>query len=173
MSIQLFFFPFLFSGDFCSVDACVVCIVSGGCNQSSSDAFFCSLLVVVSIHRRCHEWSQVLFLFSFLTHTIYVISGMWGFMHRHDFSYSWSICWSFSLVHFKNGPEYLMRRTVQVFILFRRYLPYCLASRSFLVLLRYSFFSFISACLMVSASNIPKHLYVSISLTVLVFFLIW
>ena len=39
MSIELFFFPFLIPGYFCSVDACVVCIVSGRCNQSSS-AFF-------------------------------------------------------------------------------------------------------------------------------------
>ena len=29
----------------------------------------------------------------------------------------WSICWSSSLVHFKNDPEYLLRRTAQVFIL--------------------------------------------------------
>ena len=36
ISIQLFFLNFLFSGYFCSVDACVVCIVSGHCNRSSS-----------------------------------------------------------------------------------------------------------------------------------------
>ena len=35
ISIELFSFPFLFSGYFYSVDVYVVCIVSGGCNQSS------------------------------------------------------------------------------------------------------------------------------------------
>ena len=39
MTIQLFNFLFLFPGNFCSVDACVICIVSGGCNQSSSVLF--------------------------------------------------------------------------------------------------------------------------------------
>ena len=36
ISIQLFFFPFLFSDYFCSVDACLICIVSDHCNQSFS-----------------------------------------------------------------------------------------------------------------------------------------
>ena len=40
MSIQLFFFPFLFSSYFYFVNACVVCIVSGRWNQSSSALFF-------------------------------------------------------------------------------------------------------------------------------------
>ena len=50
----------------------------------------------------------------------------------------WSICWSFSPVHFKNGPEYL---TTQMFIPLMRFLLYSLVSSSFLVLLR-SYFSF-------------------------------
>ena len=49
MSIQLFFFPFLFSGYFCSVDAGVVSIVSGDCNQHSS-ALLCNRLVVVLMY---------------------------------------------------------------------------------------------------------------------------
>ena len=40
MCIQLFFFLFLFPGYFGSVGACVVCIVSGGCNQSSQPLFY-------------------------------------------------------------------------------------------------------------------------------------
>ena len=36
ISIQLLLLPILFSAYFCSIDACVVCIVSGRCNQSSS-----------------------------------------------------------------------------------------------------------------------------------------
>ena len=39
MSIQMFFFLFLFSGYFLCTEACVICIVSAHCNQSSF-AFF-------------------------------------------------------------------------------------------------------------------------------------
>ena len=39
MSIQ-FFLPIFVFGYFCSVDACVVCIVYGGCKQSSSALFY-------------------------------------------------------------------------------------------------------------------------------------
>ena len=39
MSLESFFFSFLFSVYFCSVDACVICIVSSRCNQSSSEFF--------------------------------------------------------------------------------------------------------------------------------------
>ena len=39
MSTELFCFPLLFSGHFRSADPCVVSIVSGGCNQSSSQLF--------------------------------------------------------------------------------------------------------------------------------------
>ena len=49
VSIQLFFFPFLFSGYFCSVDECVVNIVSVGCNQS----FFALFYVVFELLYRC------------------------------------------------------------------------------------------------------------------------
>ena len=51
----------------------------------------------------------------------------------------WSICWSSSLVHFKNGPGYITRGTAQVFILLMRY---SLGSSCFFVLLRYSFLNF-------------------------------
>ena len=83
----------------------------------------------------------------------------------------WSICLSSSLLYFKKGFEYLTWGTALVFIPFIRFLLYSLLSSSFLVLLRYSFFnfSFISTCLMVSASNIPKYSYVSFSLNVLIF----
>ena len=82
----------------------------------------------------------------------------------------WSNCLSSSLAHFKNGPEYLMKGTAQVFISLIRFLLYNFVSCSFLALLRYSFeiFSFISTYLM-SASNILKYLYVSFSLGVLIF----
>ena len=82
----------------------------------------------------------------------------------------WSICLSSSFVHFKNGPKYLTRRTVQVFIPLMRFLLYTLLSSSFPILLKYSFwiFSFISTSSMVSASNIPKYLHVSFSTSILI-----
>ena len=39
-----------------------------------------------------------------------------------NFLVLWSICSTSSLVHFKNGPEYLTRGTTQVFIPFTRFL---------------------------------------------------
>ena len=69
-----------------------------------------------------------------------------------------SICLSSSLVLFKNGPEYLTRRTAQVFIPLRKFLEQSLVSRSFLDRLRNSirffFSSFISACLVVPTSQV-------------------
>ena len=53
----------------------------------------------------------------------------------------WSICLS-SLVHFKNGPEYLTRGTAQVSIPLIRFLLHSFVSSSCLVLLKYSFFNF-------------------------------
>ena len=54
----------------------------------------------------------------------------------------WLICLSSSLVHFKNGLEYLTRGTAQVFIPLIRFLLHSFVSSTFLVLLRYSFFNF-------------------------------
>ena len=71
-----------------------------------------------------------------------------------------SICLSSSLVHLRNGPEYLMRVTSQVFIPLISFLLESFVSSSFLVFLRYSFWIlfFISICLIVLASKIPKYL---------------
>ena len=54
----------------------------------------------------------------------------------------WSICFSPSLVHFKNAPKYLTRDTAQVFIPLISFMFYSFFSSSFLVLLRYSFLIF-------------------------------
>ena len=68
--------PFCLSANFCSVDACVVCILSGGSNQSSSALFyvvFCSLY-------RCFDsiwktgWSSSSF--SWYIQFVYGISGI-------------------------------------------------------------------------------------------------
>ena len=71
ISMQLFFFLLSFSAYFCSVDACVVSIVSGHCNQSSSMLFY-----VVSSH--CIDalmlsWTLLLL----LIHTI-CLRHLWG-----------------------------------------------------------------------------------------------
>ena len=57
-----------------------------------------------------------------------------------NFPVLWSLCLSFSLVHFKNCSDYLTRNTVQVFILLIKFLQQILVSRSFLIFLRYFFF---------------------------------
>ena len=82
----------------------------------------------------------------------------------------WSICLSSSLAHFRKGTEYLTRSTAQVFIPLIRFLQDSFVSSSFLVLLRYSFLilSFISTCLMVSATKMFKYLLVYFSPSVLI-----
>ena len=65
----------------------------------------------------------------------------------------WSISLSSSLVHFKNGPEYLMRRNTKVFVLLLRFQKPSLVSFFFLFLYLFNLY------LMVSAFNIPKYLW--------------
>ena len=108
-------FPILFSDNLYSVDACIVCIVSNGCNQSFFRAFLYSFLGYVSMLRRYLQRWQVLF-HLFLTHTVY-LRHLWDvrpYAIVMSFLLVWSIGWS-SLVHFKNGSENLSRGTVQVF----------------------------------------------------------
>ena len=73
-----------------------------------------------------------------------------------DISYVvfWSVCLSFSLIHFRNGPKYLTRETAQVFILLMGFLQLDLVSRCFFLVLcgsLFSFFLFDGVCF-----NIPK-----------------
>ena len=139
MYIQLFFFLFLFSCYFCSVDAWVVSIISGRCNQSSSILFKCSLRVV-SMHQRHLQCQQVLFFLHFLTYSVSASSlGIKALCIVNSFLVLWLIYLSSSLTHFKNRPEYLTRETALVLIILMRFLLYSLVSSSFLVLLKYSF----------------------------------
>ena len=72
----------------------------------------------------------------------------------------WFICWSSSLIHFKNGPKYLSMGTIQLFIPLMRFLPCGLVSDSFFrspEVFFFWIFSFIYAYIMVSASNITKY----------------
>ena len=65
-------------------------------------------------------------------------------------------------------PKYLTRRSAKVFIPLMKFLFNSLVSISFLLLgYSFRFFSFISTCLMVSASSIPKYLQVPFSPIVL------
>ena len=87
-----------------------------------------------------------------------------------NFLVLWFICLNSFLIHFKNGPDYLTRKTAQVFIPSMRFLLQSWVSKSSLVLevLFSYFFSFILVCLMVSASKIPQYLEFSFSLIILI-----
>ena len=80
-----------------------------------------------------------------------------------SFLLNWSICLSSSLVHFKKSPEYLTRTTVQLFILLINFCYIVLSRVAFWFSwnILSHFFSFLSTCLMVSASMLPKYLLVS------------
>ena len=67
----------------------------------------------------------------------------------------WSICWSSSFVHFKNGPEYLTRGTALILITLIRFLLCSLVSSSFLVLLRNTFKNFFLSSLVVKWCPLP------------------
>ena len=71
-----------------------------------------------------------------------------------------SICQSSSHLHLKNSPEYISRRTAQVFIPLMRFLLQSLVSSCLLILLRNSLLivSFIPVCLMVSTYNVLNYL---------------
>ena len=78
-NLHLFFFPFLYSGYFWFVDACIICMVSGGHNQ-----FF------LSIHRRYLQCWRVLVLFLFLTHKIdlHPLWDVWFYASKWVFLFS-------------------------------------------------------------------------------------
>ena len=140
ISIQLFFFPFLFSSYYCSADPCVVSVVSARYNQSFFLLFMWSSRRLIDISTL--SWMLVSPLPSSLLDT-YSLSIIYLVCKALCIDMSLlvlcSICWSSSLVHFNNGPEHLTRETTQVFILLMRFLLYSLVSSSFLILLRYSF----------------------------------
>ena len=103
-------YHFLFSCYFCSVDPYVVCIVSGRGNQPYSALFMLS-------SSRCIDaltlsWMLVSSLpLSFLGSCSLSMSflGCKVLCNVMSFLVLWFICWSSSLVHFKNDPEYLTR----------------------------------------------------------------
>ena len=155
---RVFFLP-IFSGKCRSVGPRAVSIVSGGCIQS-----FCLCFSMYS-SSRC---SDVPKLSSMLASPIPPTSldtySLWtsclgcnALRMVISFIVLWSICLSSSVVHFKNGPEYLTKDTALVFIALIRFLQHSFVLNRYLAFLIYFFlnFSFISTCLMVSASKMP------------------
>ena len=159
MFTELFFFPFLalvISGLLVFVSSVLFMVAAISLPQHFSVLTLCrcfdasirsSILVSLLSSSFCNTYSL-----STLSLECKVLCVVISFLNL------WPICLSSSLVHFKNDPEYLMKGTTLVFIPLISFLLYSFVLSSFLVLLRYSFFifSFISACLIVSASNIPK-----------------
>ena len=94
--------------------------------------FRCSIRVV-SMCPHCLQCSQVLSFSLYLTH-INVISGMHCLVI--NFLVLWSICLSWSLVHYKNGTKYLSRAITQVYIPLTRFQQQSFVSCNFLALLR-------------------------------------
>ena len=105
-------------------------------------SFLFRLRVVVSTYPRNLQCWRVLMLLFFLdTYCLSMSSveckALWIVI---IFLVLWSICWSFSLVHFKNDREYLTKGIAQVCIPLERFLLQSLVSRNFLVRMGYSFF---------------------------------
>ena len=130
----------LFSGYFCSVYACVVCIVSGYCKQTFSSLPY----VVLEFLYRCiddilnsGESSSSFFNTHSLSTSSLECKVLWMVL---SFLLLWSICLISPLVHFKNSPEYVTKMIVQAFISLR-FLLYSLVSRN-VILLRYSLLIF-------------------------------
>ena len=75
--------------------------------------------------------------FLFLMHTV-CLRHLWD-IQPYALLLVFLFIWSYSLVHFKNGSEYLTRWTAQVFIPLIRFRLCSFVLNSFCVLLRYSF----------------------------------
>ena len=108
----------------------------------------------------CFNLHQYFFTSTQSTQSLMLVSLLSSFLDAHSLStsvYISSIVFLFSspfvkalfLVHFKNGPEYFTKGTIQVFISLTRFLQYHLVSSSFLVLQKYSFFNFFKSPLIV------------------------
>ena len=96
--------------------------------------------------------------FFFLTHVVFQVLGL---MHSHQFP---CFCLGFSVVHFKNGPEYLKRGTSQVFIPFHEISAKKFGFERFScssdVLLPYNFFISV-CCVCFQYSQVPLIFFLS------------
>ena len=154
-NVRAVFFPFLFSNYCCSIDAGVVCVVFGRCDQS-----FFALFYVESILRFYLQCFRVLFVFHFLIHIV-CLCHLWD-----ERSYASSLVFQFSCPLVEVLPSSTSRMVPSIL---QGGQPKCLSllwnlccrpwfREAFLI------FPFISACLMVSTSNTPKYFSFSFSL---------
>ena len=140
MSIQLFFYPFCFLIIFV-----LLMVIFLYCFYYKQLVFLHNFFpVVVSMNVRYLEcWESPLRLSFLDTYSLSTSSlGCKALCFVMTFLVLWFICWSCSLGHFKNDPEYLTRATAQVFIPLMIFLFCNLNSTSFLLHLRYSFLIF-------------------------------
>ena len=157
ISILLFFLPILFSSYCCTVDSCVVCVVS----DRWSRFFFALSYAAFKLSCRCIDvtlnagksspslCSWHMSTFSLGCNILLIVIS---------FLNLWFICWSFSLVHFKNGPQNLTRVREQVFNILMRFLVYSLVLGCLLVLLSYSFLNFFLSSPLVWWNSLPMFL---------------
>ena len=95
------------------------------------------------MRQRCLQCWQIFSLSLFMKHCLSTSSlGCNALCIVISFLILWSIYLSLSLVHFRKGPEYLTKGTVQVFISLIRFRQQIFVTSSFLVL-RYSFLNFV------------------------------
>ena len=140
-SIGIFFFPCSFSGYFCSV----VSIVSSGCDQCLS-TLFC--LVFESLYRGVNtvfngsESPSSLFSWHIVCQRHPCDARPWCVVI--NFHVVWTISFRSSLVHSKNGLEYLTSGTVQLLIPFISFPPYSFVSSSFFLFSHFHMFDSVS-----------------------------
>ena len=112
--------------------------------QVAEISLFCSFLlspgIFLSRYQRYLQCWRVLFIS--LTHISLSMSSLGYQTLCIDISFFvlWFVCWSFSRVHFKNGPEHHTWKTAQVFMPLMRHLLYSLVSSSFFFFLLKHFF---------------------------------
>ena len=131
ISIQLFFFLFLFSVYSCSADPCIVCVVSGRWNQSSAVLFY----VVFESSWQCID-AFLLFFLLFSTHVAWQnhLLDVWAYASLIVFLFSGPFIEVLPLSLSRIVPSILQGDTAQEFIPLMRFLLYSLLSSSFLTL---------------------------------------
>ena len=148
ISIQLFFFPFLFPISV-ALFVLILSVQLLASVISLTCSFYCNhripIWTHVSHYLRC--W-RARFHRLFLIHSLSWSSvGCKTLFIVINFLVLWFICRSSFLVHLKNGPEYLRRGSAVMLIPLMRFLQQILVPRIFLAFLRYFLLIFFQRCL--------------------------
>ena len=153
LSIKCFFFPFLFSSLFFFVFVLFFCFfvflfvlmlpVLLPATVVSLCSFLCISRVFVLIHQRNLQCWWDYYFFDTYNLLFHLLNVRLCVVLLILFSFGINL----RIIDFKNGLEYLTRLSTQMFILWMRFLQQGLVFRSFLVLLRYSFFILFYLCL--------------------------